>query len=66
VGEANSTGRKFAEMEIITCLAVIAQKWTFHLKEGWTKGMVWEVLNASNMITSIRPRKNIPIVLKRR
>jgi hypothetical protein len=53
-------------MEIITCLAVIAQKWTFHLKEGWTKEMAWEVLNASNMFTSIRPSKNIPIVLKRR
>lgn len=59
-------GRKFAEMEIIGCLAVMAQGWTFHLKEGWTKKMAWEVLNSSTQFTTIRPQRNIPIVLRRR
>jgi hypothetical protein len=45
---------------------MIVQKWSIGLKEDWTEKKVWDVVNASEEISLIRPSSDIPLVLKRR
>ena len=59
-------GRRFAEIEFVTCLALVVQKWHIRLAEGWTKAQVWNILDASVQYATIRPSSNIPIVLEKR
>ena len=65
-GEGLIVGRRFAEVEIMTHLVMIVQKYTVHLKEGWTREQVWDGLNTSVQTTTIRLRSPIPLVFKRR
>jgi hypothetical protein len=59
-------GKRFAEVEFITCLAMVAQRWTIHLREDWTAKEAWDVLDASVQYTTIRPASNIPLVFRKR
>jgi hypothetical protein len=59
-------GKRFSEIEFVICMAMVAQKWTIHLKSGWTKEKVWDILDASVQYTTIRPSSNIPLVFKKR
>lgn len=59
-------GKRFAEIEFVACLAMIIQKWSVHLKEGWTVQMVWDVVNASEEVLLIRPISDIPLVCRKR
>lgn len=59
-------GRRFAEVEFVTCMALVVQKWRIQLADGWTKVRVWKILDASVQYTTIRPSSNIPVVLKKR
>jgi hypothetical protein len=63
---ANCSGKKFAEVEFITCLATILMGWTIHLADGWTKEDVRGILNASVQHTTIKPGSSVPIVFKKR
>jgi len=42
------------------------QKYTVHLKEGWTKEQVWEGINKSIQIGTIRLASPIPLVFRKR
>lgn len=64
--ESNIVGKRFAEIEFVICMAMVAMKWTIHFKDDWTEQMVWRVLDASVQYTTIRPSSNIPLVFKRR
>jgi hypothetical protein len=62
----NMIGRRFAETEIITHLSMIMQRYTIHLKNGWTKERVWEELHGSVQSTTFRLQSPIPLVFKKR
>ncbi len=62
----NKIGKRFAEVEFITCLAMVVEGWTIHLGDGWTKQDARNILDASVQYTTIKPPSNIPIVLKKR
>jgi hypothetical protein len=66
VPRVNSVGRRFAEVEFITFLAMVVERWTIHLGDGWAKEDARSVLDASVQYTTIKPPSNIPIVLKKR
>ena len=51
---------------MVTCLAMIMQKWSIRLKEGWTNSKVWAVLDASVEFLLIRPDSDVPLVFKKR
>jgi hypothetical protein len=51
---------------MVTCLAMIAQKWSIHLKEDWTDAKVWDVLDASVEFLTIRPSSDITLLFKKR
>lgn len=62
----NNVGRRFAEVEFVTCLALVLQKWRIDLVDGWDKERVFKVLDASVQYATIRPSSKIPIVLRKR
>jgi cytochrome P450 len=59
-------GRKFAEMEFLTCLAIVIQKWTIHLKEDWTVQQARDTLHEKMHVLTLQPVSNVPLVFKRR
>ena len=63
---AGILGKKFAEIEFITCLAMVMQKWSVHLREDWSEQQAWDVLDASEEYLLIRPSSHIPLVFKKR
>lgn len=50
------TGRRFAEAEFVTYLVMLVQKWTFHLKEGWTAERMLEAIESKASILTLMPR----------
>ena len=66
VGGGLIVGRKFAQVEVVACLVVLAQRWRIELQEGWTKEKVWEVIDKSITIITLAPATEIPLVFKRR
>jgi hypothetical protein len=60
------TGKRFAEIEFVTCLVMVVQNWTIHLKDEWTEKQVWDVLEASVSYTTMRPGSNIPLHFRKR
>ena len=59
-------GRRFAEMEFLTCLAIVTQKWTIHLKEDWTVQQARDTLHEKMHVLTLQPVSNVPLVFKRR
>ena len=59
-------GRQFAEMEFVTCLAMVTQRWTIHLSEGWTEQQAHLAVENSAHVLTLQPVVNIPLVFKRR
>lgn len=59
-------GKKFAEVEFVTCLANVVQNWTIDIKDEWSEQQVWNVLDASVRYATARPASNIPLVFKKR
>ncbi len=63
---AEHVGRRFAEMEFLTCLAIVTQKWTIHLKEDWTVQQARDTLDKKTHVLMLQPVSNVPLVFKRR
>ena len=59
-------GKRSVEMEFITCLAMVVERWTIHLGDGWTKEDARSIHDASVQYTTIKPPSNVPIILKKR
>lgn len=59
-------GRRFAETEFITCMALIVQRFRVELKPSWTERMAWDVLNGSKHFLTLQPVSSIPLIFKRR
>jgi cytochrome P450 len=62
----DSVGRRFAEAEFVTYLVMLVQKWTFHLKEGWTEGRMREAIESKASILTLMPSYAMPVTLRRR
>ena len=63
---AEHVGRRFAEMDFLTYLTIVTQKWTIHLKEDWTVQQARDTLDKKMHVLMLRPVSNVPLVLKRR
>jgi hypothetical protein len=61
-----TAGRQFAEMEFVTCLAMVTQRWTVHLREHWTEQEARLVVDKSAHVLTLQPVGDIPLVFKRR
>jgi hypothetical protein len=60
------SGRRFAEVEYLTFLVIVAQRWTVHLKDDWTEQQALEALNNNTTLLTVQPAVRIPLVFKRR
>lgn len=59
-------GKRFAEVEFITCLTMVIQSWMICLRDDWTKQQVHDILDSSIRFSIMRPGSKIPLVFKRR
>lgn len=61
-----NVGRRFAEAEFVTALAMLTKRYVIELEEGWTREMVWDALNSSYQVLTMRIGRNVPLVFRKR
>lgn len=59
-------GRRFAEMEFLTFLSTVMQKWSVHLRDDWTVERARDTLHATKHVLTLQPVATVPLVFKRR
>ena len=59
-------GKKFAEMEFVTCVSMVVQQWRVSVGDGWSEQQVLNALDASVLNLTFRPAVNIPFVFTKR
>jgi cytochrome P450 len=59
-------GRRFAEAEYVTALAMVGKEFQVGLQGGWSEEMVWEALRRGKQGLTIRMAREVPIKLTRR
>jgi hypothetical protein len=51
---------------VVTCFAMVTQRWTIRLSEGWTEQEAHLAVENSAHVLTLQPVVNIPLVFKRR
>lgn len=59
-------GRRFAEVEYLTFLIIVVQKWRVNLREAWTEQQARDALDRNVMLLTVQPAVSIPLVFRRR
>ena len=58
-------GPKFAQIEVVTFLAVVFLEWKVELAEGWDQRRMWDVLDRSGSKLTLAPQEEIPLRFRR-
>ena len=59
-------GKRFAQVELVTCVSLVMREWSVELKEGWNADRVWSALNESISVLTLQPQTDIPLIFKQR
>lgn len=59
-------GRRFAQVEFVTCLVMVVRRWSIELKDGWSEDRVWTILDKSQSALTMSPPAEIPLVFRQR
>lgn len=59
-------GRRFAEIEFLTCIVMVVQRWTIHLKYDWAEQQARDTLSDNVHVLTLQPASVIPLVFKKR
>ncbi len=58
-------GLKFAQIEVVTFLAVVFGRWKVEVAEGWDQRRIWDVLDRSGSMLTLAPQEEIPLRFRR-